>query len=221
MTEEQFVYDVLTDLQGHHPTQDREITYAQVAFKLAALRSQLIRQTVNKNKGRINQAWVQDLGKVDLESTSVADPYDIAGAEHVLRTVRTLPKALEMREANPFVFVGALDGHTPFFWTTLPVARLRGFLRRSSRLTRVVQQEDDLVVYSLQKIKHMRVKGVFDNPEQAHLFNPENKTLFKTTPYPLPGSLQNSLHTMCLEQFGIAKQFPPDYQVDERALPSA
>jgi len=90
---------------------DSVIDERLLKFYIHKVRAVFARNEMNKSHRTVDAALIQDLGLVELETVdSFVDELALGNIQHtVLRTVETIPRALELHNRLAFTFVGPVN----------------------------------------------------------------------------------------------------------------
>ena len=133
-----------------------------------------------------NPVFMQSL-VVELKTVDAADNDVIESDFPLLRSVNTIPRAINLKTKNPFYVVGTVDERKAFTYV-----RPAGLLRLTG--ARFVKNyiaytyfNDYLYVHCNKIIKYIRVFSAFENPEEVvNNIDNLNQCVDNNVPFPIP-----------------------------------
>jgi hypothetical protein len=170
MTLNQLIFNILNLKSGGRDSDDDSLSRRQTEFVIGYIRAMLIRRDFEKGHS-INPDIIQDLGCIEVEPVDEADCCDVQVGCQILRSLKQLPKTLELYDKNMITYVGTVDKRHAF--DLIPVARSRWvtFNKYTSKHRRAFILNRYLYIVNDQIIKYVNVRGVFEDPKEAANFN--------------------------------------------------
>lgn len=159
----------------------------QVKARAKAWRSKLLRDTLNRNpKDRV--FFTQSI-TMELEETAATE----CGIQLPCKVLRTKEKIPTVVRANNIYldYVGSIDGSNGFRLTPswqLPFILTAKYAPLVSHFYGVLNER--VVLHKNPLMTHVRVEGIFDDPEAAYLAScVDGACAFEDAEYPIPGDL--------------------------------
>lgn len=161
-------------------------------------RAAFARNEMNKSHRTVDTALIQDLGLVELELVDSFVDTGITGIDishTILRSVKEIPRALELHNKQAFTYIGPLDQTSkPFKVIDFSAIPYSGNGKFNKTFMYAFIMNDRVYIIgncnniAFQGLKYINVKGVFENPEEASKFNkPDGTPCYSDDEnYPLP-----------------------------------
>lgn len=185
-------------------------------------RALFVRNELNKSHRTVDASLIQDLGLVELEAVDDFVPSGLTNISHkVLRTVNTIPRALELHTKQAFTYVGPLSQTSKGF-KMVDIANVpyvgKGKFNRTFMYAFIMNDRiyiiGDCNNPAFKGLKYINVKGVFENPEDAAKFyRPDGTPCYSDSEeYPLPAYMwlyiKRSILETDLRQFYVPIEDP-------------
>ena len=175
ITLDELVYDLL-EIVRPNLSDDDNFDKRQIAFWIKNQRALWLRNELNKNR-TVDDNIIQDLGCVELELADKADCCNVSDGCKVLRTKLKIPNTIELHNSTGITRIGPNDKTTtPFSFVNYNRMHVSGngrFNRKeifvfllNSRVY-LTATDDSMLKY----IETINIRGVFEDPEEAALFN--------------------------------------------------
>lgn len=160
------------------------------------VRAVFARNEMDKSHRTIDAALIQDLGLVELETVDSFVDTGLDNISHtILRTVKSIPRALELHNKQAFTYIGSVDTVSKSFKivdiTSVPYMG-NGKFGKSFKFAYLMNDKIHIIGNcndtSMKGLKYINIKGVFENPEDASKFNkPDGTPCYSDNEeYPLP-----------------------------------
>lgn len=218
MTIDEITYDLLETVRGQ-VNKDDEIDLRQIEFWVHNQRALWLKNELNKTLA-INTAYIQDLGKLDLEISPYEDLLNNRPEFKYLRTVRELPPFIRRFGKECIVRVGPISLNSTAF--TLIDANSMPFIGNGrfnyknifafllDRRIYITFRENNTLSNVL---NNLRVHGVLENPLDAENYvNPDGTPVWsRTKEYPIGRDLYNYMKAEVMKlDFKIKSTAPSD-----------
>jgi len=176
---------------------DSVIDERLLKFYIHKVRAVFARNEMNKSHRTVDAALIQDLGLVELETIdSFVDELALGNIQHtVLRTVETIPRALELHNRLAFTFVGPVNQiEKGFKFVDITSVPYQGNGKFNKTFMYAFIMNDRIYIIgncnnpAFKGLKYINIKGVFENPEDAAKFNrPDGTACYSDDEeYPIP-----------------------------------
>jgi hypothetical protein len=166
------------------------------------LRATFIRREYDKTK-IVHEDLIQDLGCIPLEMVDAAECCEIDSGCKVKRTVHPVPKPVRFKREEPFEYVGDID-HSPEYVLTT-AGELELILHHSevpSIYPYYIYRNG--YIYTTAQVKYLRVRGVFETPSEASIFNDCKDSHCDTEEEAfIPGDMAELIETELLRKYRL------------------
>lgn len=128
-------------------------------------------------------------------------PVDMSGIPNltnkiVFRTKNKIPKTIRLVNNELFVYVGGVDGTSPFYEVNSRVISLIAYNKFSNKLPRFYIDGDYVYVFNTNP-QHLKLKGVFEDPRSINDYNPDDL-------FPMSDDMTSLvINTILKEEFSI------------------
>jgi hypothetical protein len=189
MTLNEIAYNILNLVRGGRPNQSEHISLDQIKFNIKHYRAMLIRRDYARN-GKITRHLEQDLGCLELEEVNPSKCCNLPVTCSVSRTIKKVPRTVRFNFKEALTYIGDVTGTE-----TIPIVEnyMVKFLphdKYTSAKYKAYMIEDYLYIYNANGLKHVNVRGVFENPEDLKYFQCENGTCWDDSkPFPIPADM--------------------------------
>jgi hypothetical protein len=193
MTLNELIFNIKNIIEKGVTQRSLKITNAQVAMWFKYYRAKLISDILKDTRTNVSN-YEQDLGCVELECVDRAECCDLRLEEGILRTKKRIPSLIQSNDFNGITFVGLIDKQTPIQFNSAQQAYWRKFSRFTKYKRTAFYMNDYIYISDAQsptRLTHINIRGVFEDPEQAHEFNncTEDCVDFYDSEFPMDGSL--------------------------------
>ena len=212
--------NIVTDLEkivrGSKISQSETISRRQLEEWVNEYRSLLLKQDLDKGK-MPNPDYIQELPGLRLEVVDVSTGSDLLSQSYLMRTVKEMPKTIDLNFKSGFMYVGTIDGREIQF-----VPEGRSFWQRFKRFTSkeplAFLRNKHIHINCVTPLQFITVRGIFEVPtEVGNFINTDAAvtTLGYRDAYPMPANMIPVLKEMILsKELGIMIQQPSDSKND-------
>lgn len=168
-------------------------------------RAFILKQRLDTNNG-INEAWVQDLGDVEMEQVDSSIYLTIPSEKYMLRSVKDIPYTIGRKNSiGTFVRIGPADRlDIKFNLVSYDRALYSGNGRFNNNDIYAFLDGKKLCLISkanLHKlIKRVHIRGVFMNPQEAYEFRYGANTWDGTQLYPVSEEIVTDMKTIIMDK---------------------
>ena len=222
ITLDNIITDLLKTVRGSKISQSETITRRQLEEWVNEYRALLLKQDLDKGK-MPNPDYIQELAGLRLEVVDVSTGSDLLSKTYLMRTVKELPKTIDLNFKSGFTYVGTIDGREI---QLVPEGRTfwQRFKRFTSKEMLAFLRNRHVYISSVTPIQFINTRGVFEVPTEAGNFvntDADTITLTYSDTYPFPAHLIPALKEMILsKELGIMSQQPSDKKTDSSNLVS-
>ena len=180
-----------------------------IKFYIHKTRALFARNEMDKTTRTVDAALIQNLGLVELEAVDDFVPSGLTNISHkVLRTVKTIPRAIELRYKQAFTYIGPLSQTSKGFkLVDMANVPYTGSGKFNRTFMYAFLMNDHIYIIgdcnntAFKGLKYINVKGVFENPEEAGKFYKEDGSPCYTdeSQYPLPAYMWNYIKKEILQ----------------------
>ncbi len=182
-------YNILNIARGGLSSDDDRLNIRQIKFWIRYHRALAIKEDVLRGKG-LDSQLIQDLGCLMLEAVDKANCPEVLWGCEVKRVA--IPKLVDLPNNKGIIFVGLVDKVTPIILTPPNVAHFKTKQRFTGNMRRAYFIGNYLYVTDPcnEDIKHINVRGVFDNPKEVESTNTDGtkECIDDDSNYPMPES---------------------------------
>tara|TARA_A100001011_G_scaffold109367_1_gene115912 strand:- start:2461 stop:3156 length:696 start_codon:yes stop_codon:yes gene_type:complete len=163
----EIVYDIKNIMRGGAQSDDELISDRQIEFQINSLRSQYIRQDINKRRS-ISDNIKQLIHSLDVETVSGTT----CGLDHNLKIVRSkkkIPNAVETAHMDLITAIGPTGILSPnFHFISYNRAPYVGLNKYTKRMTFAFLLDSFVYVLGPQSelLDHVKVEGVWQDPRE-------------------------------------------------------
>lgn len=210
------ITDLIKVIRGSSISQSETISRRQVEEWVNEYRSILLKQDLDKGKVP-NPDYIQELPGLRLEVVDRSAGSDLLSTTYMMRTVKEIPKTIDLSFKSGLMYVGTIDGNEISF-----VAEGRSlwqrFKRFTSRAPLAFLRNRRIYINSVTPLQFINVRGVFQVPTEAGNFintDAAVTTLGYRDTYPIPSHMIPILKEMILsKELGLISQTPSDDKND-------
>lgn len=217
MLRSEIIYSIMELIRGNKLSDDTVIDEREVEFQIDVCRAMLLRQEFNKPGRQIDHNLVQDLGCIQLEVADPADCCEIDTGCSILRTVETIPQAIELYNGPAITRIGPINKmNIPFSFVTYDQAIYAGNGKYNKNAVFAFLLNNRIYLITNNKIarllEYINVRGVWENPQDAEDFvDCDNKPCYTLdSKYPINSWMYPMLRDLVLEKLGISLKIPKD-----------
>lgn len=216
VTLENIVTDLVKIIRGSSVSQSETISRRQLEEWINEYRAILLKQDLDKGK-RPNPDYIQELPGLELEVVDKSTGSDLLSTTYFMRTVKEIPKTIDLNFKSGIMYVGTIDGEEITF-----VAEGRSlwqrFKRFTSRTPLAFLRNRKIHINSVTPLQYINVRGVFQVPTEVGNFinlDAAVTTLGYRDAYPIPSNMIPVLKEMILsKELGVMSQTPSDNKND-------
>ena len=173
-TYKEIVYNLKNIYRGGITSDDETLSDRQLIFIFNYYRAKLIREDLNK-KRTLDRQLIQDLGCVEVECVDAAECCEVSDSgATVLRTVKPLPKLLELPNKTLITYVGTVDKQTSFQLSTEILSKWSKYNKYTGKTPKAYLRNDERYLYitnAPKGIELINIQGVFEDPKDVSEFN--------------------------------------------------
>jgi len=208
MTLNELVYNIRSLRYGGVEPDDYQLSDRQVAFWIRNIRALLIKQDLDKNR-MIPEQIVQDLGCLSLECVDSAECCQLLGIEsgEYIKRTEVLPVPLNFHFATDtatslFTYVGTVYGESIEFTSEAIVKRAK-HKKYTGLKRRAFYKNGRIYITNANLMDIVRVRGIFENPEDVAKFNTcDGESCFTyDSPYPLTEYHASMLNDLIIKTY--------------------
>jgi hypothetical protein len=197
-------------------TDDDSIDIREIKYDINNVRSVWIRRDAEGGK-RVSEAYIQDLGCVELEKADRAECCDIDLGCDIIRTAVELPKFIEAKYGPMITRVGFVDKIAmPIMIIPYHRIPLAGNGRLSKNVIYASLLNNRIILFSrglstsFKMLKYINIRGVLEDPREANNFTTCSGEPCYTDDdeYPVPSSMIG-----LIENDVLSKYFKMDIRV--------
>jgi hypothetical protein len=225
LTQDTLVYE-LWELIRKNITDDDSIDYRQIAEWITQQRAFWIKRQTNNRMGLVDNAFYQNLPKMELEEINSIEDTSIACSGYIKRTKLSVPRIIEGKTGYLVRRIGPIDNLSERFKVkdiTELIYLNNGRFNNTALFAIFDKGKANIVSTSTNPyygaLKYISVDAVFENPEQLEDYiDKDGNSLFdkSTTPYPITRDLY-----LYMKEAVIKFNIPLIKQADEDPLNNA
>ena len=216
VTLDNIVTDLLKTVRGSKVSQSETISRRQLEEWVNEYRSILLKQDLDKGKIP-NPDYIQELPGLRLEVVDSSIGADLPSKSYVMRTIKTIPKTIDLNFKSGIMYVGTIDGREI---QLVPEGRARWqrYKHFTNKDPLAFLRNKQVYLNCVEPIQFITIRGVFQVPTEVGNFintDAETTTLGYSDAYPIPSNMIPVLKEMILtKELGIMVQQPSDNKND-------
>jgi hypothetical protein len=182
MTLNEAIYDVRSIIRRNNLSDDDRLDDRLLKHWIHNQRALWIRNETNKNH-TIDDQVAQTIGCMELEMADRSACPSFTTGYSVLQTVEDIPKIIELNRTDGIIEVAPIDKIArPFSYVNIQRARYGGNGRFNSNIIFAFRYHQKILLISKNMeadsfaayIRYLRVKAIFENPEDVAIFSHVN-----------------------------------------------
>src|SRR3972149_1389636 len=223
MTLEQLIYEVRLVIRQQNLFDDDKLDDRLIKHWIHNQRALWIRNEMNKQR-TVDEQIIQTLGCIPLEVADRSSCPSFLTSFTVLQTSVDIPKVIELNNSDGIIEIGPVDKIAiPFSYVNLQRARFSGNGKWNKNMIYAFRYGQRVLVFSrgvrsFQKyLRYLRLRGVFENPEDVAVFTHVDGTPCYTdaSDYPLNNWMWNYIRDKIIEiNFKLLVAAPTDKDND-------
>ena len=170
MTLTEIAYNLLNLVRGGRSNNDEHISLDQIKFNVAFYRAMFIRRDYGKN-GFTSRHVEQDLGCVALEPVDATQCCALPSTCVVYKSVQPLPKTIRYNFEEAITYVGDITGRGTIPMVNSNTIEWLPYDKYTKGKMKAYMIQDHLYVYNAEGLEVVNVRGVFEEPRDAKLFD--------------------------------------------------
>ncbi len=227
ITFNKLAYSMLDQVRGGLLSDDEAISLRLVKYWINNTRALLIRQDLDKGR-TISASIVQTISCLEVTEVDASTcPCNVPIGCTIMRTVRTIPKPIEIGQRDLIVRVGPINITARAFSLVNQFrASWTGYLSFNINPKAFYRDQYIWIINPPQGLQYITIQGVFENPEDLAEYVSCTSTPCYTDddPYPISAWMVNSMEKIIMENnFKIATSTSiddkgnakPDYTPDQ------
>jgi len=144
-------------------TDDSKLSDAFLLYLFNRGRAVILRRDY-ENGHTVNPQIEQDLGLLELELVDKSECSDIQTDCYILRTVKDVPKFVEVYKKNLITFVGSVDKITDFQPISVPRIRWSKYGKYTKNQKYYMTRGNKIYIINDVALTHINVRGILDDP---------------------------------------------------------
>lgn len=220
-TYNELIYDVLELIRNHQLSDDLDIDERQIVFQINTLRTEWIKNNLNKN-GKVTDSNIEsDLGCVKLILADPSECCNINSECHILRTEQKIPTFIKLNSGLAITRIGTINKTSiPFSIKSYAEIPYQSYNKYDNFVYTFYLNE---YIYFITKnnvfnlLDYVNIRGILQDPTKAMDFNKcDGSPCFSyDQEYPMNTDMWRSIRAEILNTLSASMQIPK--QVDNDA----
>lgn len=209
------VYDILEDLRNHGITDDQDIDFRQILFKVNTQRELWLNNEYNKPGRQIDPLVIQSLGCASIITVDEAECCNIISGCKILRTEKKIPQPMVFNDGVELRVGPNKLTNIAFSLKNINEIPYVSYNKYAGNIMYCFYYNNYLYFIggkpSDQFLESVKIWGVFSDPEEAATFNDcEDKCFSYDDEYPIKGKLIPYISGEVIKKFGVSLNIPKD-----------
>mgnify|MGYP003131771007 CR=1 FL=1 len=186
MTLNEIAYNVLNLVRGGRSNHDEHISLDQIKFNIKHYRAIFIRRDFARN-GLVTRHLEQNLGCLELRKANASQCCDLPSTCSVYKTVKKIPKTVRFNFREAITYIGDISGTNTIPLVEPSIVKWLPYDKYTKDRYKAYMIEDYMYIYNANGLKHINVRGIFENPSDLINFDCDGSDCYDdNTDFPMP-----------------------------------